>query len=331
KTRYGICVNFYRAVERGSLASLTTTQRRDRGSSFKRESWRTSLDKSSDSAFSSDHRSTLAPSDSERECPSSRRDSESTSPASHLGVSAPANDSDTGGSHSPSPRAARKRQRIRNHSLTSLCIISHHPFFSAFRECLFLLRRMIDACNENASPRRVGASRQNNRDTVWSVMTGRPHEGIPSIVMHDVREIETWILRLLSAPVCVPGKTRVELELLPRELHYPLTFALPDHTRFSLIDFPLHLPLELLGVESCLRVLELIMLEQKVVLQSRDNNALSMSVLAFVTMIYPLEYMFPVIPLLPTCMSCSEQLLLAPTPFIIGIPASFLLYKKHFT
>ena len=49
------------------------------------------------------------------------------------------------------------------------------------------------------------------RDTVWSVMTGRPHEGVPSIVMHDVREIETWILRLLSAPVCVPGKTRVEV------------------------------------------------------------------------------------------------------------------------
>ncbi|KAK8738759.1 hypothetical protein OTU49_003662 [Cherax quadricarinatus] len=148
--------------------------------------------------------------------------------------------------------------------------------------------------------------------------------------MHDVREIETWILRLLSAPVCVPGKTRVELELLPRELHAPLTFALPDHTRFSLIDFPLHLPLELLGVESCLKVLTIIFLEQKVLLQSRDNNALSMSVLAFVSMIYPLEYMFPVIPLLPTCMNCSEQLLLAPTPFIIGIPASFLLYKKHF-
>lgn len=41
--------------------------------------------------------------------------------------------------------------------------------------------------------------------------------------------------------------------------------------------------------------------------------------------------MFPVIPLLPTCMSCAEQLLLAPTPFVIGIPASFLMYKKNFT
>lgn len=80
-----------------------------------------------------------------------------------------------------------------------------------------------------------------------------------------------------------------------------------------------------------------------------------MSVMAFVAMIYPLEYMFPVIPLLPTCMASAEQvinapplqkllvvhsrltgmyflpqLLLAPTPYIIGVPASFFLYKAEF-
>ncbi|CAI9607024.1 unnamed protein product [Staurois parvus] len=55
-----------------------------------------------------------------------------------------------------------------------------------------------------------------------------------------------------------------------------------------------------------------------------------MSVMAFVSMIYPLEYMFPVIPLLPTCMASAEQLLLAPTPYIIGVPASFFLYKSDF-
>lgn len=93
----------------------------------------------------------------------------------------------------------------------------------------------------------------------------------------------------------------------------------------------------------------------QVILQSRDYNALSMSVMAFVAMIYPLEYMFPVIPLLPTCMASAEQvidraplekhlietvhlcltamffqLLLAPTPYIIGVPASFFLYKAEF-
>ncbi|CAB3228332.1 unnamed protein product [Arctia plantaginis] len=316
KTRYGICVNFYRAVERA-----TAPGPRER-SMLRRESWRKSMEKSSDSAFSSDYRSSnVAPSDSERDC--------SATLAPRL---APAPDSESGGSHShsPSPRATRKRQRVRNHSLTSLCLLSHHPFFSTFRECLFILKKLIDACNESSSPRRVGASRQTLRDTVWSVLTGQAYDNTPTIVLHDVKEIETWILRLLSAPVPVPGKTRLELEVLSPTSHSPLLFALPDHTRFTLVDFPLHLPLELLGVETCLKVLTLILLENKIVVQSRDYNALSMSVMALVAMLYPLEYMFPAIPLLPSCMNCAEQLLLAPTPFLIGIPATFFTYKKNF-
>nr|XP_049696879.1 MAP kinase-activating death domain protein isoform X8 [Helicoverpa armigera] len=316
KTRFGICVNFYRAVERAQVPGP-----RER-SMLRRESWRKSMEKSSDSAFSSDYRSSnVAPSDSERDC--------SATLAPRL---APAPDSESGGSHShsPSPRATRKRQRVRNHSLTSLCLLSHHPFFSTFRECLFILKKLIDACNESSSPRRVGASRQILRDTVWSVLTGQAYDNTPTIVLHDVKEIETWILRLLSAPVPVPGKTRLELEVLSPTAHSPLLFALPDHTRFTLVDFPLHLPLELLGVDTCLKVLTLILLENKVVVQSRDYNALSMSVMALVAMLYPLEYMFPAIPLLPSCMSCAEQLLLAPTPFLIGIPATFLTYKKNF-
>jgi hypothetical protein len=44
-------------------------------------------------------------------------------------------------------------------------------------------------------------------------------------------------------------------------------FALPDHTRFNLVDFPIHLPLELLGVDLCVKVLTLILLENKVFLK----------------------------------------------------------------
>ncbi|RZC37304.1 MAP kinase-activating death domain protein [Asbolus verrucosus] len=330
KTRYGICVNFYRPVEKVS-GGIGAAGRRA-STNLRRDSWRKSMEKSSDSAFSSDYRSSnIGPSDSERDCPS-RRDSETTGPNTmptpRLGVTAPSNDSESGGSHSPSPRASRRRQRIRNHSLTSLCLLSHHPFFTMFRECLFILKKLINACNESSNPRRVGGSKQIPRDNVWSVLTGQASEGASSIVLHDVREIETWILRLLSAPVPIPGKTKVEVDVLSPSVYEPLIFALPSHTRFSLVDFPLHLPLELL--ETCLKVLTIILLENKVVFQSRDYNALCMSVMAFVTMIYPLEYMFPVIPLLPTCMSCAEQLLLAPTPYVIGLPASFLMYKKNF-
>lgn len=278
--------------------------------------------------------------------------------APRLGIPAgpSAADSESGGSHTPSPSAHRqppahrRRRRTagsqRTHSLTSLCLLSHHPFFGTFRECLFVLKKLIDACHESAAAsarRSTGGKRKGSatttagaamseaqRDSVWSVLTGQPTEQTSSIVLHDVREIETFILRLLSAPVPVPGSTRIELEVLSPTVHEPLLFALPDHTRFSLVDFPLHLPLELLGVETCLRVLALIVLEHKVVFQSRDYNALTMSVISMVHMIYPLEYMFPVIPLLPTCMQQAEQLLLAPTPYVIGIPASFMLYKRNF-
>ncbi|XP_065942198.1 MAP kinase-activating death domain protein isoform X9 [Magallana gigas] len=274
KVRYGICVNFFRPIERKS----------------------SDKSKSLSASWADDNGNT----DQERR---------------------------------KSPKTKRKLKtanRVRNNTLTSLCIITHHPFFSTFRECLFILRKLIDACHDRSCTKRIGGSKAISRDTVWGVLTGQGTDNLTGLVMHEVKEIETWVLRLLSAPVPVPGKTRVEVQVLPKDLQAPLLFALPDHTRFSLIDFPLHLPLELLGVDTCLKVLTAIMLEYKVVMQSRDYNALSMSVMAFVAMLYPLEYMFPVIPLLPTCMSSAEQLLLAPTPFIIGVPASFLPYKNNF-
>lgn len=216
-----------------------------------------------------------------------------------------------------------KKNQGKNHTLTSLCFLSHHPFFSSFRECLFILKKIIETSSEH--------SQTETGESIWSMLTGVECEG--GVNKHSislVKDIETWLLRLLSAPAPVPCMTRIELRILPSRHHNPLVFAMPDHTRFSLVDFPLHLPLELLGVDTCLKVLTLIVLEHKLILQSRDYNALSMSVMAFVAMMYPLEYMFPVIPLLPTCMSNAEQLLLVPTPFIIGVPASFIPYKNNF-
>ncbi|KAI1890166.1 hypothetical protein AGOR_G00170870 [Albula goreensis] len=232
-----------------------------------------------------------------------------------------------------SPRAkrtARLGPRNRNSTLTSLCILSHYPFFSTFRECLYILKRLVDCCSERLI-QKAGIPKGIQRDTMWRVFTGALSvEEKGSVLLQDLREIESWIYRLLRSPVPAAGQKRVDVEVLPREMQPALTFALPDSSRFSMVDFPLHLPLELLGVDACLQVLSCILLEHKVVLQSRDYNALSMSVMAFVAMIYPLEYMFPVIPLLPTCMASAEQLLLAPTPYIIGVPASFFLYKSDF-
>lgn len=103
------------------------------------------------------------------------------------------------------------------------------------------------------------------RDTMWRIFTGSLLvEEKSSALLHDLREIEAWIYRLLRSPVPISGQKRVDIEVLPQEHQQALTFALPDPSRFTLVDFPLHLPLELLGVDACLQVLTCILLEHKV-------------------------------------------------------------------
>ncbi|XP_032495820.1 MAP kinase-activating death domain protein isoform X32 [Phocoena sinus] len=300
-TRYGICVNFYRSFQK-----------------------RVPKEKGEAGAGSRGKEGPHATCISEEVGTESSESGPSLQP--------PSADSTPDVNQSPRGKhRAKAESRSRNSTLTSLCVLSHYPFFSTFRECLYTLKRLVDCCSERLLGKKLGIPRGIQRDTMWRIFTGSLLvEEKSSALLHDLREIEAWIYRLLRSPVPVSGQKRVDIEVLPQELQQALTFALPDPSRFTLVDFPLHLPLELLGVDACLQVLTCILLEHKVVLQSRDYNALSMSVMAFVAMIYPLEYMFPVIPLLPTCMASAEQLLLAPTPYIIGVPASFFLYKLDF-
>ncbi|KAM9291666.1 MAP kinase-activating death domain protein isoform 3-T4 [Morus bassanus] len=305
--RYGICVNFYRSFQK----RVPKEKGEGTGGHRAREGQKT-------------------PKSGDASVPQEEVATESSESGSSL--QAPSTESTPDVNRSPrSKRLAKGSHRSRNSTLTSLCILSHYPFFSTFRECLYTLKRLVDCCSERLLGKKLGIPRGVQRDTMWRIFTGSLLvEEKSSALLHDLREIEAWIYRLLRSPMPVAGQKRVDVEVLPHELQPALTFALPDPSRFTLVDFPLHLPLELLGVDACLQVLTCILLEHKVVLQSRDYNALSMSVMAFVAMIYPLEYMFPVIPLLPTCMASAEQLLLAPTPYIIGVPASFFLYKLDF-
>ncbi|XP_061671182.1 MAP kinase-activating death domain protein isoform X3 [Syngnathoides biaculeatus] len=313
-TRYGICINFYRSFQRGHHRT-----RADKSGQIETKLRGDSTSEGSDGSTGGQS-SGLSPSDHVESALQSASGEEIEPPT-------------------PQPNAGKAAQlrrnekmaaRNRNSTLTSLCILSHYPFFSTFRECLYILKRMVDCCSQRLT-QRAGLPRTFQRDTMWRVFTGAHSvEEKGGQLLADLREIESWIYRLQRSPIPMAGQRRVDVELLPHEMKRPLTFALPDNSRFSMVDFPLHLPLELLGVDACLQVLSCVLLEHKVILQSRDYNALSMSVMAFVAMIYPLEYMFPVIPLLPTCMASAEQLLLAPTPYIIGVPASFFLYKSDF-
>ena len=73
--------------------------------------------------------------------------------------------------------------------------------------------------------------------------------------------LHVWIKGLLSAPTPQPGKTCIELELA---IMPTLTLAYPDTSRFPLVDFPLHLPVDLLGPKTLIEVLTIVLLEQKV-------------------------------------------------------------------
>lgn len=149
----------------------------------------------------------------------------------------------------------------------------------------------------------------------------------------------------------------LQLNILPSALHPPLIFALPGKTRFSLIDLPLHLPLELLGVDHVVRVLTCVMLEYKVryvigFYLKRFSGCASIARLqrrlAVRTGVGSTTLSFGIhVPCDTTAADtyapCGErkkstrrdfftafilQLLLAPTPYIIGVPSSFFRAKN---
>lgn len=133
RTRYGICVNFYRSFEKRPNYTV------DRNKTERHTSVASSA-----STSSGEHGALHAP-------------------------PPPPEDSPQSGSRSPRAKRKQKMQgRVRNNTLTSLCIISHHPFFSTFRECLFVLRKLIDSCNERSCSKRIGGSRAGTRQGLLS-------------------------------------------------------------------------------------------------------------------------------------------------------------------
>ncbi|KAM3173377.1 hypothetical protein ACTXT7_012627 [Hymenolepis weldensis] len=205
-----------------------------------------------------------------------------------------------------------KPDRPFTHTLTSICLVSRYQFFKKFEKCLRFLYALIQKLHEGCKPRIFG------RQTVWSVITGAIENPELLTVRKSVEEIDTWILRLLSTPAPLAGKTAVHVRvpvfqvyLQPPELGQPIIFALPDGNRFSLVDYSLCLPLRLLGAEKFLKVFFAMLLEQKVVvLESSHHDRLTTCVLAFTSLCYPLQYLFTVIPLLPSSLKGAEQYLL---------------------
>ncbi|KAK4471000.1 hypothetical protein MN116_006501, partial [Schistosoma mekongi] len=210
------------------------------------------------------------------------------------------------------------------HSLTSICLITHHAFVTKFAQlvqCVHVILKKLHKLSKSSC---------SESPDIWDVLSCSSTLSCSTPVVDSIRQFQMWILRLLSAPAPIPGCTCVHLSLQPPTLGSPLCFALPDQSRLPLVDFPVNIPFEIMGIRKALRLIICLLLEQKVVLQSSDYNKLSLTILALVALLYPLQYMFPVIPLLPASMPDAEQLLLAPTPYLIGVPTAFYSARKIF-
>lgn len=142
-TRYGICVNFYRSFQRG--------HHRTRGEkSGHTETAASGLQVAETTSEGSDGSSGGPPSGL-----SPPNNAESAPPPASGEESSEQPGAELNAGKSPQHRrsAAKMAARNRNSTLTSLCILSHYPFFSTFRECLYILKRLVDCCSQRLTQR----------------------------------------------------------------------------------------------------------------------------------------------------------------------------------
>lgn len=133
--RYGICVNFYRSFQK----RVPKEKGESTGAHRAREGQK--IPKSGDAS-----------------APQEEVGTESSEGGSSL--QAPSTESTPDVTRSPrSKRLAKGSHRSRNSTLTSLCILSHYPFFSTFRECLYTLKRLVDCCSERLLGKKLGIPR----------------------------------------------------------------------------------------------------------------------------------------------------------------------------
>uniref|UniRef100_A0A8C9FXA5 MAP kinase-activating death domain protein n=1 Tax=Pavo cristatus TaxID=9049 RepID=A0A8C9FXA5_PAVCR len=222
--RYGICVNFYRSFQK------RVPKEKGEGTGGHRAREGQKIAKSGDVS---------AP----------QEDVGTESSESGSSLQAPSTEPTPDVNRSPhSKRLAKGSHRSRNSTLTSLCILSHYPFFSTFRECLYTLKRLVDCCSERLLGKKLGIPR-----------------GVQRYVEGEERTLSSVCFQMSNC-------------------HGKLLY---DHLCFPSI----HRSVQYLKVK------------------------------------FLIDLMRPPLSLL---IDKESKLLLAPTPYIIGVPASFFLYKLDF-
>lgn len=165
RTRYGICVNFYREVERHHHQSTgQSTTANSTAATVNRSNAATDPQQppQSNPVLNDQQNASnpfLEPNVDQPESgeldANQLHPAESPRPESSASQLAPSSPS------RPSSSVHRHRPIYVN-SLTSLCLLSHHPFFSSFRECLFTIKRLIERCNAKHAQTSSQTDRNNN-------------------------------------------------------------------------------------------------------------------------------------------------------------------------
>lgn len=148
-TRYGICVNFYRSFQRGHHRSRGDKSAHMEAAAQGAET----TSEGSDGSGGGPPSSSLSPPAGADSAPP---------PASGTESGPPGGEANTAKSPRHKRSAAKAAARNRNSTLTSLCILSHYPFFSTFRECLYILKRLVDCCSQRLT-QRAGLPRATQR------------------------------------------------------------------------------------------------------------------------------------------------------------------------
>uniref|UniRef100_A0A8C9XE23 DENN domain containing 4B n=1 Tax=Sander lucioperca TaxID=283035 RepID=A0A8C9XE23_SANLU len=177
------------------------------------------------------------------------------------------------------------RRPITNRSLQvkkSICVLSHWPFFTVFQKFLtFIYRYSI------SGPHVL------------------PLEKHISSFMHNV-------------PFPSPQRPRILIQL---SLHDKLLLCQPVSSPLPLSGASFLKLLQNLGPENACTLLLAVLAESKLLLHSLRPDVLTSVSEALVSMIFPLRWSCPYIPLCPPQMA---DVLLAPMPFIVGVHSSCL-------
>lgn len=196
---------------------------------------------------------------------------------------------------------------IQEWGVLSICLLSQHEYFNFFNHCLKTIIHFVEHfCGSKLT---------------WDLLIHSKFVSQDDTNYVAIRELENWIESLIALPTPKPGIDILEVEL---EVDPAIIVGCPPPTRLPIFNLPVYVMFEQLEIYFVIEIYKLLLMEQKIILHSRSYEFVSQCVMTIQGLLYPLQYLFPVIPLLPTCLPNAENLLLVPTPYFIGVSSTFL-------